>query len=153
MPIPSNYSLADATVAGSGIIENEHLATIAALGFAKIICLMEEPTITEEVATAHGLEYEHYPIVDLTWHPCNEAETGMQVMKEIMASLDGSWRLGERIIIHCLAGVGRTNTVLACWLAKSGQIPEEAISALTQHRTVNLTANQIQFIKRFCKHN
>lgn len=144
-----NYSLADATVAGCGIIENEHLVTIASLGFTKIICLTEEPAATE--AATYGLEYEHYPIVDLTWHPLSEDETDMQVMKEIMASLDGSRRLGEHVVVHCLAGVGRTNTVLACWLIYSGAAvtPDEAINSLTRHRIVSLTASQKAFVQKF----
>jgi ADP-ribosylglycohydrolase len=54
-------------------------------------------------------------------------------MVEILDELDDALRGGHRVYVHCRAGIGRTGTVVGCWLARrlgSGAAALAALDAL-----------------------
>lgn len=51
-------------------------------------------------------------------------------MLEILDELDAALAEGRRVYLHCRAGIGRTNVVVGCWLARHGVAGEAALERL-----------------------
>ncbi|MCU0976407.1 MAG: ADP-ribosylglycohydrolase family protein [Steroidobacteraceae bacterium] len=51
-------------------------------------------------------------------------------MLEILDELDAALGEGRRVYLHCRAGIGRTNLVAGCWLARRGYLGEAALERL-----------------------
>ena len=79
--------------------------------------------IAEQEASSLGrtVEWERHPIVDLSV-PNNPGE-----MTEILDAIDGALNRRRNVYIHCWGGVGRTGTVVGCWLVRHGYTGDEAL--------------------------
>jgi hypothetical protein len=55
-----------------------------------------------------------------------------ETMLSIMDAIRGSIESGPAVYIHCWGGIGRTGTVVGCWLRECGHDPEAAL-ARVQH--------------------
>jgi len=51
-------------------------------------------------------------------------------MTEILDEIDTALDAGRRVYVHCRAGIGRTNVVIGCWLARRGFVGEAALDRL-----------------------
>ena len=51
-------------------------------------------------------------------------------MTEILDEIDAALDEGRRVYVHCRAGIGRTNVVIGCWLARRGFVGEAALDRL-----------------------
>ena len=90
----------------------------------KAIIRMERRTISGEGA---GL-------VDLAeFVPDFQPPTSAQ-MDRIIEFIDGQTQQGSPVAVSCRAGVGRTGTVLACYLIHRGSTAEEALQKVRQLR-------------------
>lgn len=44
----------------------------------------------------------------------------IEIMKQILDEIDGAILNGKTVYVHCLGGIGRTGTVVGCYLARHG---------------------------------
>jgi atypical dual specificity phosphatase len=68
----------------------------------------------------HGLDYLHLPIEDYT--PPRQEQ-----IDEFVRFCERNISQGRPVAVHCLAGRGRTGTMLACYLVRQGMKADEAI--------------------------
>jgi atypical dual specificity phosphatase len=127
-----------------GIIDDvdEDLRGLAALGVTLLITLEEQQTVDRAALAALGIESVHFPIPDMGAPGVGEATS-------LCARVQAWLETGHRVAYHCLAGHGRTGTMLACQLVCAGQ---SARNALEQVRAVNpryvQSDAQVAFLKR-----
>lgn len=55
-------------------------------------------------------------------------------MKRILATIRDEMDAGRPVYVHCWGGIGRTGTVIGCWLAESGLAGEAAIEKIAELR-------------------
>jgi hypothetical protein len=53
-----------------------------------------------------------------------------QLMTQILDSIDESLAAGRKVYLHCWGGVGRTGTVVGCYLVRHGKSGEQALQQL-----------------------
>ena len=87
-----------------------------------------EPLLAERAAAAGlappDVQYRRLPIVDM-----GVPDSGR--LEEIMAVLQAAERAGRPTAVHCWGGIGRTGTVVGCYLVRHGGAPDgEAALAL-----------------------
>ena len=76
----------------------------------------------------HGLREVHLPVADFSAPSPEQIECGVGAILEALAA-------GEAAAVHCGGGLGRTGTVLACYLAGSEELgAEEAIGRVRATR-------------------
>ncbi len=101
---------------------DEDLGWLKGRGIDAVLSLTETP-LTVGALERHGLAGLHLPVDDLT------APTPTQ-LRAALAFIDWHRSLEQRVAVHCLVGQGRTGTVLAAYLIRSGLTPTEALREL-----------------------
>jgi atypical dual specificity phosphatase len=95
------------------------LQALKAVGISTLITLTEND-LPQDALTRNGLKNVHLSIRDR--EPPTVAQMTMLLMR-----MDTLLKAGEALAVHCLAGIGRTGTVLACWLIREGLTAGEAL--------------------------
>ncbi len=67
-----------------------------------------------------GVSYRRMPIPDL-------GVRRKAAMREILDTIDREMDNGRPVYVHCLGGIGRTGTVVGCWLARHRIASGEAV--------------------------
>ena len=95
------------------------LKALSRCGVTMLITLTEKD-FPQDALARHGLRNFHLPVYD------HEPPTVAQIQM-LLARMSAAMRRGEVLAVHCLAGLGRTGTVLAAWLVREGLTAEEAL--------------------------
>jgi protein tyrosine/serine phosphatase len=72
------------------------------------------------------VEYINLPIPDHSV-PADPAR-----MREILLALAEGLSGNDAVYVHCRAGIGRTGTVIGCWLRERGAAPQTALDELNR---------------------
>jgi atypical dual specificity phosphatase len=97
------------------------------VGITALITLTEKD-FPQEALARHGLTNLHLAIEDRKAPTAAEMDMLVMRMRQMLES-------GEVLAVHCLAGLGRTGTILAAYLVKEKGL--SAQSALNQIRRFN----------------
>lgn len=102
------------------------LTSLRQQGVGFLVNLHARPHTPERLA-AHGQAGVHIPVPDF------HAPSPQQI-EEAVTAIDDALDRGLAVGVHCGAGLGRTGTVLACYLAAHGATADEAIEKVRQSR-------------------
>jgi len=84
--------------------------------------------IAEEEARRLGttIVHDRHSIVDL------HVPQSPRAMTAILDAIDGAMADGRTVYVHCWGGVGRTGTVVGCWLVRHGRTGDEALEQIAE---------------------
>ena len=60
--------------------------------------------------------------------------TDPAAMRGLLDQIDAAQRRGQRVYVHCWGGIGRTGTLVGCYLVRHGLDGEAAIAELARMR-------------------
>lgn len=128
------------------------LAYLRAAGISLLVTLNPEPelarlacpTFLDDVRAA-GLESLHFAILD------GGAPHDLSATDSFVTDLRARITGGQKVGLHCLAGLGRTGTMAACVLIRGGATYHEAIRIVRTARSPRAieTALQEAFISTY----
>ncbi len=116
---PGGYRGGPPVAGAGGETLSQDLTWLAQQGVGAVLSLTETP-LPEAIVAAHGLAMLPLPVPDL------HAPTPEQFMTALRF-IDRQQMLSRSVAVHCLAGQGRTGTVLAAYLIRRGVSPDAAV--------------------------
>lgn len=126
------------------------LAALSKQGITVLVNLDEQAHPPLRLAR-HGLREIHLPVPDFAPPTREQLERGTAEIQRAVAA-------GERVAVHCGGGLGRTGTLLACYLVSRGMDPAAAIAQVRAARPGSIeTKGQVAavwaFTRRARKHH
>jgi atypical dual specificity phosphatase len=122
--------------------EDDDLAALSAADIRVLVSLTEAPFPAAQLQ-AFGIEGRHFPIRDMG---IPQVTPTARLCKFIETRL----RDGDRVAVHCHAGLGRTGLLLAAYLVWQRTPPEDAIVAVRRLNPRFIqTPEQERFLHRF----
>ena len=139
------------------------LADMGIRTFVDLTAIADDMAPYEDLLAAHagpdGAPQRHWkPIDDMSVPDSPEA------MREILEIIRESHVAGRPVYIHCWGGIGRTGTVVGCWLRERGLGPDEALAEVSRLYRGNMakskwnpdspqTARQREFVRKWMPEN
>ena len=104
------------------------------LGVSAVVSLTEQP-LSSRALTTVGMDYLHLPIPDMSPPSLREIEEFLAFSKVCIEK-------GNPVLVHCGAGLGRTGTMLACYLVERGHEPATAICKVRAERPGSIETHE-----------
>jgi atypical dual specificity phosphatase len=118
-----------------GAGSDDDLSVLNSEGIVGLVSLTESPLAADSVAR-WGFEYLHIPVRDFGAPSMDEVRTLVEFVRRVSAERSGP------VAVHCGSGLGRTGTMLACFLVSQGQNPGEAIAHVRKLRPGSIETEQ-----------
>lgn len=120
----------------------EDLKRLRDEGIDLVVSLTEDPIPRQWVNQA-GLMSVHEPIADMT-------APGLEQLHTIIETIQKAAESNMGVAVHCMAGKGRTGTVLAAYLVSKGIEPDAAIQQVREQRPGSVeTPEQVEAVRAY----
>lgn len=130
---------------GRGSALGETLDELRSMGFRGIVTVHERP-LDRSMLGEFEIEGLHLPVADFS------APT-LQQFERAVAFIDRHVAAGDRVLVHCLMGYGRTGTILAGYLVSKGEKAGAAIRRVRDLRPGSIEdSSQELAIEEFERH-
>lgn len=93
----------------------------------KVLINLHEQRHPGGLLARYGLTEVHLPVPDFTPPTPAQLQQGVTAIEQALAA-------GHKLAVHCGGGLGRTGTLLACYLVTGGLAPDEAIRRIRSLR-------------------
>lgn len=125
----------------------ESVTAIKQAGIEVIVCLLEERELSAELLDRYGetgLEVVRFPIRDFG------VPDDLAAFQSLVGDLLARLARGQRVLVHCHGGIGRTGTVIACLLKAAGE-SSDPVSVVRRiyHRGAVERPEQRRFVQEF----
>jgi hypothetical protein len=128
--VPDSYWVESGALL-AGEYPGEQLDSLREVGITSFVDLTEEGELQPyEPLLGAGVRYRRQSVRDFSCPSEDE-------MRAILDAIDGELARGETVYLHCWGGVGRTGTVVGCWLARHGLTGEKALDRLRSLRAAS----------------
>lgn len=115
---PMNFSFVDNYVCGSArIMSKKDIVWLKSKGVKAILALTETAAPSSWIEGS-GIEYKHVPVK-------NHAAPSMEQLEDCVNFVEQNVQKGNKTVVHCAAGKGRTGTVIAAYLCAHNNITAE----------------------------
>lgn len=104
---------------GAAAALERDIAWLHRQGIRAVLSLTETP-LPNDVLERHGMDVLHIPVPDLQ-PPTPEG------LLRALGFIDRQRSMSRPVAVHCLAGQGRTGTVLAAYRIRAGASPQQAL--------------------------
>ncbi len=106
---------------------------------------LHERSHTDGRLARFGIKQLHLPVKDFTPPTPDQLDVGVHTIVEELGG-------GGRVAVHCGAGLGRTGTLLACYLVRRGASAEDAIRQVRGARPGSIeTAEQVDAVHAYAR--
>jgi hypothetical protein len=128
MAAPAHYAVSDRLRAGAYPGTRDGVQALEDAGVMLFVDL------TETADPLAGYEH-HMRRSQRSWHPIEDFGTpSVAEMSRILDEVDRELAGGGGVYVHCWGGVGRTGTVIGCWLTRHGLERGDAVATLAALR-------------------
>ena len=146
-PIPNSYWVVPGRLAAGeypGDLNHskasEKLAGLLDAGIDCFIDLTEEGEhsnlgrLAPYIGMAEDIAQQSGRIVRWARHRIRDATVprSREQMSGILDAIDAQLNAGNTVYVHCWGGVGRTGTVIGCWLVRHGRGGQEALDEIAE---------------------
>lgn len=113
-------------IAAMALPSPRELSRLRRMGITLLVSVTTTPLNPDDVKKA-GLKYLHLPVMYLRRPSPEQIQTFIDYTR---AELEA----GGKVAVHCVGGIGRTGTVIACYLVDQGMVAREAIAYVRERR-------------------
>jgi ADP-ribosylglycohydrolase/protein-tyrosine phosphatase len=125
--IPGKLLAGEHPAGGSREDTQKRIKKLLSAGITCIVDLtMPDEMAPYDMDLPMSVDYVRKPIKD------HSVPARREHMIDIQECLDYAMRSGQKTYVHCRAGIGRTGTVIGCFLIEQGLSPSDALDALNR---------------------
>jgi protein-tyrosine phosphatase len=139
-PIPQSYWVETnrflagqypASVSGVDTISRTYLAAFIEMGIDSFFDLTRPGELPDYLPLLRDVAENHQKTIAYTRSPIWDKGLPQQdQMAALLDKIDAELRAGRKVYLHCWGGIGRTGTVVGCWLVRHGMTGQEALQQL-----------------------